>query len=64
MGLFLWGFCAWGFGEVSHATEWDRPVACRLGGGGLPGPGLAGGGRGGRVLLVVSLLKKATPSLP
>lgn len=32
-------------------------MARRLGGGGLPGPVLAGGGRGGRVLLLLSLLK-------
>lgn len=52
-GPFLWGFCVWGLGGVSHGTESDRPVACSVGGAGLPGLVLARDGRGGRVFVLL-----------
>lgn len=45
---------------MSHDGVLERPVAWKLGGGGLPGPALVEGGRGGRDLLVVILLRGNT----
>lgn len=60
MGFFPWDPCVWGLGDTG--TETERPVVCKLGAWGRPGPALTEGGRGGRVLTMLGFLGSVTSS--